>query len=176
MANVEVEVVQTAPERVIRIGCLDQIILSTVFGTSYNIFLFSSPVSHFAFSWFSTLDELGLWTLEHDNFPSCVTLSERFFYPSALFVISFILNSCLHWNYFFIKMLVTHKHRIDLFPEKNIYTIYPVAHVRSLSTYSIMSSFYCTKTILHTPKAVEIMIFMQKSLLEIMIWVVFWVV
>ena len=38
MANVEVEVVQTAPERVLRIGCLDQIILSTVFDTSYNIF------------------------------------------------------------------------------------------------------------------------------------------
>ena len=38
MANVEV--VQTAPERVLRIGCLDQIILSTVFDTSHNIFFF----------------------------------------------------------------------------------------------------------------------------------------
>ena len=57
-------------------------------------------------------------------------------------------------------MLVTYTHRIDLFPAKKIYTIYPVAPVK----------FFIAQILFYTPpKPIEIMIFMQKSLLEIMI-------
>ena len=62
-----------------QIGCLDQIIFSTVFDTSLDIKIF---LPSFSLSWFSALDEL---VLEHDKFPSCLTL-KRFFYFSALFV------------------------------------------------------------------------------------------
>ena len=50
------------------IGCLHQIIFSTVFDTSLDIKIF---LPSFPLSCFSTLEELFL---DHDKFPSCLTL------------------------------------------------------------------------------------------------------
>ena len=117
--------------------------------------------------------DFGLWSMIIFH---RVWHSQRFFYSSTLFVnllfayfhiecTSHILNSCLHWNYFFIKMLVTYKHRIDLFQQRTSIQYILLNHVK----------FFIAQKLFYTPlKAIKITIFMQKSSLEIVIWVLFW--
>ena len=122
------------------------------------------------------MDELGLWTLGHDNFPSCVTLKKD----------SFILPLCLSICFLPISTLNVQAISLIHVYTKTIFSLrcWSLTHIgliyfqqRTSIQYILLHhvKFFIAQILFYTPpKPIEIMIFMQKSLLEIMIWVVFW--